>query len=258
LGVEGMNSIGHGKEINKDVGMMKIIKNLQKDVQIHQEDNKRLKRAKEQQEDFNRKLMQSLKIIENKLDKESGSSKSGSHMSPDEERRERSGNKHQHHSQRHSKKTPHSSSSLCPTRKHTKSEVDELKGEMNKIKPLTFDGDHQKDENVDTWLLGMRKYFQLHNYFSHAEGRITIYHMKGKASMWWDKIVQVQHIREKNVTWKEFKRNFEKYLTKRYYDKKMKEFFELKLGNMTIDEYERIFVELLKYVSFIKEETVKI
>jgi hypothetical protein len=38
----------------------------------------------------------------------------------------------------------------------------------------------------------------------------------------------------------------------------MKEFFELKLGSMTIDEYEIIFLELLKYVPFIKDETVKI
>jgi hypothetical protein len=38
----------------------------------------------------------------------------------------------------------------------------------------------------------------------------------------------------------------------------MKEFFELKLGSMTIDEYERRFLELLKYVSFIKDEQVKI
>jgi hypothetical protein len=259
LGVEGTNSNGHGKEIDKDVGMMKIIKNLQKDVQIHQADNERLKRAKEKQEDFNMKLMQSLEIIEKKLDKESGSNKSGSHRSPDEERRERSGNRHHQHSQRHSKRRPHNSSSPSPTRNHRRSEVDELKGEMNKIKPPTFDGEHQKDEDVETWLLGMRKYFQLHNYSSHAEGRITIYQMKGKASMWWDQLVQVQHIREKNVTWKEFKRHFEKkYLTKRYYDKKMKEFFELKLGSMTIDEYERRFLELLKYVSFIKDETVKI
>jgi hypothetical protein len=47
LGIEGSNSNGHGEEIDTDVGMMKIIKNLQKDVQIHQEDNERLKRAKE-------------------------------------------------------------------------------------------------------------------------------------------------------------------------------------------------------------------
>jgi hypothetical protein len=49
--------------------------------------------------------------------------------------------------------------------------------------------------------------------------------------------VQVQHLREKNVTWKEFKRHFEKkYLPKRYYDKNMKEFFELKLGSMNIED----------------------
>jgi hypothetical protein len=69
----------------------------------------------------------------------------------------------------------------------------------------------------------------------------------------------VQHIKEKSVTWRELKKYFEnKYLNKRYYDKKMKEFFELKLGSMTIDEYERRFLDLLKYVSFIKDETIKI
>jgi hypothetical protein len=137
--------------------------------------------------------------------------------------------------------------------------VDELQGEMNKIKPSKFDGEHNKDEDAKTWLLGMRKYFQLHNYSSHAEGRIVIYQIKGKASMWWDHLVQVQHLKEKSVTWREFKKYFEKkYLTKRYYDKKMKEFFELNIGSMTIDEYERRFLEFLKYVSFIKDETVKI
>ena len=38
----------------------------------------------------------------------------------------------------------------------------------------------------------------------------------------------------------------------------MKEFFKLKLGSMTVDEYKRSFLELLKYVPFIKDETVKI
>jgi hypothetical protein len=130
---------------------------------------------------------------------------------------------------------------------------------MNKIKPPTFYGENKKDEDVETWFLSMRKYFQLHNYSSHAEGRIAIYQLKGKESMWWDQLVQVQHIKEKSVTWREFKKYFEKkYLTRRYNEKKMKEFFELKLGSMVIDEYERRFLELMKYVSFIKDETVKI
>jgi hypothetical protein len=52
--------------------------------------------------------------------------------------------------------------------------VDELRGEMNKIKPHTFDSEHKKDEDAETCLLGMRKYFKLPNYSSHAEGRISI------------------------------------------------------------------------------------
>jgi len=71
--------------------------------------------------------------------------------------------------------------------------------------------------------------------------------------------VQVQHIDEKKVTWSEFKRYFQKkYLTKRYYDRKMKDFFKLNLGSMTIDEYKIIFLELLNYVPFIKDEQVNI
>jgi hypothetical protein len=200
LGVEGTNSNRHGEEIDKDVSMMKIIKKLQKDVQIHQEDNERLKKSKRQQEDFNIKLMWSMERIEKKLDKESGSSKSGSQRSPNEEIREISGNKHLQHSQRNSKRRPHSSSSPSHTKKHRISEVDELKGEMNKIKPSTFYGEHKKYDEAETWLLGMRKYFQSHNYSSHAEGRIVIYQLKGNSSMWWDHLVQEQHIREKYVT----------------------------------------------------------
>jgi hypothetical protein len=38
----------------------------------------------------------------------------------------------------------------------------------------------------------------------------------------------------------------------------MKEFFELKLDNKTIVEYEQKFLELPKYVSLINDESVKI
>jgi hypothetical protein len=65
----------------------------------------------------------------------------------------------------------------------------------------------------------------------------------------------VKQIDERKVTWRELKGYFQKkYLTKCYYDRKMKELFELKLGSMPIDEHERIFLELLKHVDFIKDE----
>jgi hypothetical protein len=131
-------------------------------------------------------------------------------MTPKGKGRSRSDRKHHHQSQIRSKRRSYSNSIPFLFRNHKRFGVDELTKEMNKIKPPTFDGEHKKDEDVETWLLDMRKYFQLHNYFSHAEGRIFIYQLKGKASMWWDQLVQVQHIKEKNVTWKEFKKHFEK------------------------------------------------
>jgi hypothetical protein len=195
LGMGGTNSNGHGEGKDDNMNMVETIRKLQKDVQSHKSNNEMLMKSKEQQEDFNMKLIQSLHRIENKLDKESGSSKSGRHRSPHEKRRTKSGSRLHHHSQRHSNRRAHSSSSPSPVKKHRKSGVDELKGEKNKIKPHTFDGEYKKDEYVETWLLGMRKYFQLHNYSSHAKGTIAIYQLKEKASMWWDHLVQVQHIR---------------------------------------------------------------
>jgi hypothetical protein len=48
-------------------------------------------------------LMKSLDKIENKWDKESGSSKLGIHETPEEKGRSMSDSTHHHHSQRHSK-----------------------------------------------------------------------------------------------------------------------------------------------------------
>jgi hypothetical protein len=87
MGNGGTNSNGHGEGKDENLNIVETIKKLQKDVQSHKDNNERLMKYKEQQEEFNMKLMQSLDIIENKLDKENGSSKSGSHRFPDEKRR---------------------------------------------------------------------------------------------------------------------------------------------------------------------------
>jgi hypothetical protein len=96
--------------------------------------------------------------------------------------------RHHHHSLRHSNNRSHNKSIPSPIRKHNRSGQMSYKGETNKIKPPTFYGEHKKDEHAETWMLGMRKYFQLHNYSFHAEGRISIYQLKRKASMWWDQL----------------------------------------------------------------------
>ena len=50
----------------------------------------------------------------------------------------------------------------------------------------------------------------------------------------------------------------QKYLSDRYYDDKIKEFHELRLGQQTMEEYANKFLELLRYVRYIKYEKVKI
>jgi hypothetical protein len=84
------------------MNLVETIKVLQKDVQSYKVDNERLMRANEQQYDFNVKLMQSLDKIENKMDKETKSSRSRSRKSHDEKIREaRSDDRNHHHSPNH-------------------------------------------------------------------------------------------------------------------------------------------------------------
>jgi hypothetical protein len=66
------------------------------------------------------KLVKILDRIEKKLDKENGSSKSGSHKTLEEKGISRSGRRHHHHSQRHSNRREHRISIPSPVRKHLK------------------------------------------------------------------------------------------------------------------------------------------
>jgi hypothetical protein len=189
LGVEGSNSNGHGKEKDKEEHIMKILEGLQREAKAHRDDSRKIMKVRDQQGTLKLKFLKSLERIEKKLEKGRDSSTMESSRTHGRRSRSRSGSRHLSHSQRHSDSKTHNSSSPSPTRKHRKSGREELKGEMNKIKPPTFDGEHKKEEDAKTWFLGMKKYFQLHNYSTHAEGRIAIYQLKGKSSMWWDQFV---------------------------------------------------------------------
>ena len=126
LGIEGINYNGHGEGRDENMNMVETIRNLQKDVQIHKDDNERLMKSKEKQDDFNIKLIQSLDIIEKKMNKETESSKSRSHGSNDERRKTKSVDMNHHHSPRNSNKRSHRSSSPSRFRNNKRSQVDEL------------------------------------------------------------------------------------------------------------------------------------
>ena len=47
-------------------------------------------------------------------------------------------------------------------------------------------------------------------------------------------------------------------MLERYYNNKVKEFYELKMGSMTNEEYTTKFLELLRYVLYLIDEKAKV
>jgi hypothetical protein len=54
------------------------------------------------------------------------------------------------------------------------------------------------------WLLGMRKYFQVHDYFQNMKVslKMAIFNLNGRASIWWEHLRQVKKINERKIVWK--------------------------------------------------------
>ena len=105
----------------------------------------------------------------------------------------------------------------------------------------------------------MRKYFQVQDYSRNMKAMVAIFNLNERQSIWWEHLRQVKKINERKIVWKQFKKYFkQKYLSDRYYDDKIKEFHELRLGQQTMEEYAKKILELLRYVRYIKDENVKI
>ena len=83
----------------------------------------------------------------------------------------------------------------------------------------------------------------MRQYTPNMEERVSIYHLQGKASIWWDRLVKLKDIDEEKISLRKFNKYFHKeYISNKYYDKKMEELFELKLGSVTMEAYEKKFL----------------
>ena len=82
----------------------------------------------------------------------------------------------------------------------------------------------------------MKKYFQVQYYSRNMKARVAIFNLNGRASIWWENFKQVKRINERRLKWKHFKKYFKKkYLSDWYYGGKIKEFHELRLGQLTME-----------------------
>jgi hypothetical protein len=130
--------------------------------------------------------------------------------------------------------------------------------EFRKAKPPSFDGEIKKGEEAEAWLLGLKKYFRVHDFSENSKARVDTFNLNGKASIWWEYLKSMKGVCEEDLSWKRFEKYFrKKYLSEIYFDGKAKDFYELKLGQLTIEEYVNKFLNLLRYGPYIKEEKAK-
>ena len=88
---------------------------------------------------------------------------------------------------------------------------------------------------------------------------MAIYDLSGNADIWWQDLKILKGIKEKNVNWSTFKRYFKnKFLSEQYYEERAKEFYELKLGSMTMKDLNNKFLSLLRYVPYLVDEKPKV
>ena len=89
--------------------------------------------------------------------------------------------------------------------------------------------------------------------------RLAIYNLNGKEARWWRYLKHTKKDELREICLDTFKKCFqEKYTSKSFFDKKVKEFNKLCMGSVTMDVFINIFIDMLHYVPYIKEEKVKI
>ena len=66
--------------------------------------------------------------------------------------------------------------------------------EFKKARPPTFNGEIKNGQEAEAWLLGMRKYFQVQDYSGNMKARVSIFHLSGRESIWWDHLGLVKKI----------------------------------------------------------------
>ena len=134
----------------------------------------------------------------------------------------------------------------------------EIQGDFIKIKPPTFDGEMRSKEELETWL-SWSKCFQIYSYSNNLKAKMDTYNLNCRDAIWWNYLKFVHHPSARKLIWKQFKNpSKEKYMSEWYYKRKIKEFHELKLWYMNMDDFSNKFIEMLRYVPYLKDEKIKI
>jgi hypothetical protein len=126
--------------------------------------------------------------------------------------------------------------------------------ELQKIKLREFVGG-RASERVEAWLEGMKRCFALRDYASNSMAKITIFQLRDSALNWWGNLERQLHLTPDTISWELLEERFRrKYLPSYYEEQQVGAFHALVQGNITIEEYEIRFMELVKYVSYMDND----
>jgi hypothetical protein len=155
--------------------VLETMRNLIVELQVFKADNEKLKKAQHEQQEINEVLLRSIVTKKRPKDdnlEEEVNKRDSKNYGAKTEKGDNS-----------SEGTPSAEDKTIPNRK--RKQTDHLEGEFKKIKPATFDGESRTGQEVEAWLLDIKKYFRIYNYSSNMKVRMAIYNLKGKASIWW-------------------------------------------------------------------------
>ncbi|XP_057808422.1 uncharacterized protein LOC131022897 [Salvia miltiorrhiza] len=130
----------------------------------------------------------------------------------------------------------------------TSNTIDQAVERFRNYNPPRFNG-RDGPLAAEEWLEELERIFTHINCTEEQKVSCAIFQLKEDARQWWKHFYRLLAEEDRNVlNWKIFKDVvMDKYFPLSFREKKETEFFELKQGNMTIEEYERKFNELGRF-----------
>ena len=151
---------------------------LTMEMQSYRENNERVVKAQEEKNQLNAAMLQSLTDIQRKMNSEDRIDNLEG-IKNTARRRKRSPSD----SYDSEGSTGDSSSYSCENqrRRHYQNHS---RDEFKEARPPTFNGEIKNGQEVEAWLLGMRKYFQVQDYSGNMKARVAIFNLTGRESIW--------------------------------------------------------------------------
>ena len=117
------------------------------------------------------------------------------------------------------------------------------------MQPPSFKGEcGDIEKNAEAWIEHMDDYFAAVGITPANQSMLGMFWLTDDAKLWWKQYCRDQGVLESSQSWAQIKQVVkERYLPLAHEALKMNEFFELKQGSLTLEQYYSKFVSLQRY-----------